>query len=425
MAQHSMLGASSLDRRLQCPGSFVLERGAPDKPSRYAAEGTVAHDLAAWCLRDGLPSPLGRLGDKATADGFEFTIDVEMVEAVEEYVRRTVACITSAESSLLVEQVLPVGWLNGEDGAVTTADAVIIEPTRVVVRDLKYGKGKRVIASKTVQPIVYALCALREYDMLIDRDALTEVVVQIDQPRVVPPMTEARFTLAELETAEKLIRDGIAACYEAEASELTNADWSAEYLRPDEDACQFCKAKANCPALSQLVEDTVKAAFEELAPLPAEEAKALLRERTQNHTAEELSRRLAVIDLIEDWCAEQRSLGYETLESDPLAIPGWKLVAGRKGARQWQDVDKAEETLRGFRLPVDDIYDRKVISPTKAEKLLKDSPRRWEKLAVLVTQAEGRPTLARDESPRVALPGIGEQFPLLEEAQGAPADDLC
>lgn len=408
---HSLLGASSLDRRLQCPGSFVLEDGAPDSTSRYAAEGTVAHDLAARCLSATLPSPLGWLGEKFSADGFDFVVDVEMVESVEAYVARTTAYLTTANDSLLVEQELDIGWLVGIDGDKSTADAVIISPERLVVRDLKYGKGKRVLASKTVQPIAYALAALRQYDLLIDRDTLREVIVDIDQPRVAPPVSTVTFTLAELEAQEARIKAGVALCHEAKASELPNAEWNTKYLRPSDEGCQFCKAKTTCPALAAFVQETVAAQFEDIGaiatgPLPGRET--FLRKPEVD--GDELAVRLRAISLIEDWCAAQRKEGYDRLERDPRAIPGWSLQPGRKGSRKWVDEDAAEETLRGFRLPVDDIYDKKIISPTKAEKLLKESPRRWEKLVTLVTQSEGTPVLTQAE-PQREVQAIADLFP--------------
>jgi hypothetical protein len=47
-----------------------------------------------------------------------------------------------------------------------------------------------------------------------------------------------------------------------------------------------------------------------------------------------------------------------------------------------------------MRLKADEMYDRKLITPAKAEKLLKDTPRRWNSIAQHITQGEGKPSVA-------------------------------
>lgn len=59
--------------------------------------------------------------------------------------------------------------------------------------------------------------------------------------------------------------------------------------------------------------------------------------------------------------------------------------------------------LKAFRLKDDQIYDRKVISPTTAEKLAKAEAigkRQWPKLAALIVQPEGKPSVAPAADPR-------------------------
>jgi len=85
-------------------------------------------------------------------------------------------------------------------------------------------------------------------------------------------------------------------------------------------------------------------------------------------------------------------------------MPGWKAVQGKKGNRKWEDASAAEEEMKRMRLPSDDMYTKKVISPTVAEKLLaKDSPRRWKKLNSLVTQSEGQPAVVEESDKRPPL----------------------
>ena len=64
------------------------------------------------------------------------------------------------------------------------------------------------------------------------------------------------------------------------------------------------------------------------------------------------------------------------------------------------------------RLKVDQMYDFKLISPTTAEKVLKDAnPRKWSKLQPLIGRSDGKPSVAPASDKRPALNlAIAEQF---------------
>ncbi|EMV0175196.1 DUF2800 domain-containing protein, partial [Acinetobacter baumannii] len=88
------------------------------------------------------------------------------------------------------------------------------------------------------------------------------------------------------------------------------------------------------------------------------------------------------------------------------AIPGFKMVQGKKGNRTWTDAEEAEKLLKSMRLKTEQMYDLKLISPTKAEALKKDEaigPRQWTKIEALITQADGKPTVAPESDKRPAL----------------------
>ena len=99
-------------------------------------------------------------------------------------------------------------------------------------------------------------------------------------------------------------------------------------------------------------------------------------------------------------------------------VPGWKLVQGKKGARQWSDAKAAEEALKAMRLRQDQMYDMKLISPTSAEKLAKDEiigKRQWPKVQELITQTEGRPHVApaTDSRPALDIRPVADDFEAL------------
>ena len=58
------------------------------------------------------------------------------------------------------------------------------------------------------------------------------------------------------------------------------------------------------------------------------------------------------------------------------------------------------------------MYDLKLISPTKAEKLLAGNPRRWAKLEKLITRSDGKPSVApaTDRRPTKAVANIANDL---------------
>jgi hypothetical protein len=81
-------------------------------------------------------------------------------------------------------------------------------------------------------------------------------------------------------------------------------------------------------------------------------------------------------------------------------------VQGKKGNRQWSNAEDAEALLKSMRIKHDQMYDYKLASPTSLEKLAKAGeigPRQWPKIAELITQSEGSPSVAPVSDKRPAL----------------------
>lgn len=103
------------------------------------------------------------------------------------------------------------------------------------------------------------------------------------------------------------------------------------------------------------------------------------------------------LDLVEDWCSGIRA-ELERRLKEGQSVPGLKLVAGKKGNRAWSDEGMAAQLLQ----PVlgDKAFTRKLITPSQAEKQLKDG---FEPFKTLVTQAEGKPTVVPASDKRPAI----------------------
>ena len=183
------------------------------------------------------------------------------------------------------------------------------------------------------------------------------------------------------------------------------------YLKPSEDACTWCRAKADCPALRRHVLATVSDDFVDESQPIAEQLEGV-SERTMDN--ELLGNLLKAVPLIEDFCKAIRAKAEAELFSG-RAVPGWKLVEGRRGSRAWANPEEAEQVLKSMRLKVEEMYDLKLISPTTAEKLAKAGtigPRQWPKLQDYITQPEGKPSVApeSDKRPALVIAAVEDEF---------------
>jgi len=400
MSAHAKLSPSGAHRWMACPGSVVLEAEYPDSSSRAAAEGTLAHDIASQCLiNHAHPSPY--LGTTHTVDGFDFTVGQDMVGHVADYMG--LVHEYAEGGTLLVERQVSIGHLTGEEGATGTADAIILKGNEIVVIDLKYGMGVKVDAINNPQLMMYALGALHDYDMVDDFDTITMV---IHQPRL-NHVSEFVLPLEELLKFGYDVNGAANHVRLAQSLDLTAGDdLSDGFFTPGEKQCKFCKAKATCPALKAEVVETVSAApLSDFADLIPQE---INMETSDNYLPVAMSK----VELIEQWCKSVRAeTERRLLAGQP--VTGYKLVEGRLGNRDWKDPQAVEDIFKKtYRLRDDQAYDFKLISPTKAEKLFKENPKRWASLQEQITRADGKPSVApvTDKRPALDIKPVMEDF---------------
>ena len=415
MTGHAKLSPSGAHRWMACPGSAVLEAAFPDKGSAYAQEGTVAHELAAGHLLIGwnLAEYVGEDWHGEEPDGTKWKVRItqDMVDHVLDYAK--LIREYAAGGMLLVEQRLGIGHVTGEPDAKGTSDAVIVRGSELIVADLKFGMGVKVDAEDNPQLQLYALGALKEFDMLGDFDRVTMV---IHQPRL-NHVSEWSISVDQLRAFGEKVRDAAASVDEA----LSVADIGvASYLNPGEKQCRFCKAKATCPALRAELIEVVgdRATIEDFAEFTPD--------KVDSQTGDNfLSVAMSKVGLVEDWCKAVRAEVERRLLAGQ-SVDGWKLVEGRRGNRAWVDETAVENLLKSFRLKREEMYDYKLISPTKAEKLLKDTPKRWTKAKALISRADGLPSVApaTDKRPALAVQPVADDFrDLIGNLQTAEVDN--
>ena len=381
---------------MACPGSVVLEAAFPDRGSLYADEGTAAHTLASWCLEDNMDADQ-YLGGEIVVGERKFVVDTDMAAYVQDYVKLVRGY--AENGSLFVEQRVPIGHLTGEDDAGGTSDAVVLCRNEMVVIDLKYGMGVKVYAEDNPQLMMYALGAYEQFGLAWDGDTVTMV---IHQPRL-NHVAEWSIPLRVLLDFAAQVRDAAATVAEA----VSVADIGVDsYLRPGEKQCRFCKAKATCPALRAEVADVVH----EAATL--DDFADLVPQVPDSQTGDNyLSVAMSKVDVVEQWCKAVRAEVERRLLAGK-SVEGYKLVEGKRGNRKWADAEAVEKLLKSFRMRQDEMYDLSLISPTKAEKLFKENPKRWAKVQEHITQNEGKPSVApaTDKRPTLAVPSVADDF---------------
>jgi hypothetical protein len=419
---HALFSPSSAHTWIECKASTAAQIGQPDDSSEFADDGSASHELAKWCLDAGTDAAayIGRviaIGDR------EFDVDDERAEYVQMYLddirnRKAAYELTGATVQMFVEQRLSIEHITGEKGAKGTSDCVLIASwddgrAEICVIDLKYGRGVAVEAVRNYQGMIYAHAALHEHSDFFD---FTNVRIVIHQVRLSEKPSEWEIEPAQLQQWIQYVAKPAAEQAMLYVESVDFVPLALGDFVPGEKQCKFCKAKAVCPALAAHVEATIGADFETIVD-NAEKQITGGPEVAELLDADALGRIYPALDLIDGWMKAVRGrIEHELLQGN--AVPGLKLVQGRKGARKWSSTDEAEALLKSMRLKQDEMYQFKVISPTQAEKLLaKDSPRRWKKAEALIVQPNGSPSVApeSDKRPALVIAPVAEDFEVVDD----------
>lgn len=410
MSNHALLSPSSANMWFQCPASIYMNKDEPDETSEYAAEGTTAHALAEYCFKFNKPAK-NLLGGKTVVNAIN--VDEEMVEAIQNYVD-TVNGIKASMSDIYVfdiEQKLDfsdlldlssnINTMNTSykpEKSFGTADVVLLGDEELQIHDLKYGKGVRVSAENNKQLLIYALAAYYYYSLGCD---IKKISVHIHQPRL-NHYSEFSITPEELIAFGKQLKEKAGIAY----SMYLNGPQSKDDFCAGELQCRFCKAAGKCEALADRVAEEIGADFSNLDDSRIDAAR--------NEEGEVLSKKFKAIDMIKSWIKAVETQVQAQLQQGK-AVPGFKLVIGRQGNRAWVDEGDAENALKTFRLKQDEMYSRKLISPTQALKILKGSEIRIKKLESLITRPEGKPTVVPESDKHPAISPADDFTDLTQE----------
>jgi len=439
MGEHSKWSASNYEADSACPGRRVFTgrahidldeirrrtgvRVPPNSSSVYADEGTAAHQMLEWCLSEGFSDDpydhVGKMVKVSSEDDPEtryVKLTEDMAENIQAVIERIFEVSKTETSIIYAEQRVYYNTFLGiatPDHAWGTADCIAVLPDEeeLHTHDLKYGRGKEVEVEDNAQLKLYALGA---YDMVKDVFEIKRIRVFIQQPRIGTPVKEAVYDVESLLAWAAEQADGsVIEQLDAEMAFDKHVDnrgsfagWAENYLRAGGHCnSSFCQARAVCPKVAELAVQELSA----FTPAGVDEFDAVVDSELLDQDESDEARLAAALrasDFIEGWIKEVRAEADRRLQNG-LPVPGFKLVQGKRGNRQWRDEEEAEELItKKFRIKQDLAYTRKIISPTQAEKLAKAGdigPRQWPVLQELITQSEGKPHVAPAEDPRPAI----------------------
>ncbi len=358
--KHAVLSASSSERWLNCPPSARLCEAYEDKGSDYAAEGTDAHALCEFRLKQalGIPAddPIENLSwyneeMEDCAAGYAAYVS-ELLETAKQ---------TCADPVVMIEQRVDFSrWVKEGFG---TADCIVIADGVLNICDYKNGQGCLVLADRNPQMMLYALGALEIFDGIYDIDT---VRMTIYQPR------KSNISVYEMDKAD---------LYEWANSELTQKAqlaYEGQGSFSCGEWCRFCKAKAECRERAEA--NLALARYEFQTP-------ALLAD-------EEIADILGKVDALTSWATDVKEYALQQAVSGTV-FPGWKLVEGRSNRKYTSEaaVAAAVESI-GF-----DPYEKKLLGITAMQKLLGKS-RFEEILSPYIEKPQGRPALVRSSDKR-------------------------
>jgi hypothetical protein len=360
---HSLLGASGAHRWLNCPGSFQLSVSAPPRPaSIYAATGTLAHNyiekalsdaLAEGCAPGSLLLPLSEIGQAYPVEGHLVPVDQALIDGVNVmlgYVHDaarqsdwvSVEFQVELDSYFPPTKPPPVLMF----GRVDVALLDIMNETLEVI-DYKNGSGVKVNPRENPQLLYYAAGVLAQLPDNQQRSLRTIklTVVQPNAPGGTPIRSWEIAVIDLLMWVDDVLIPGVEVCAQDDPP-LVPGPW-----------CRFCPALHVCPRLQQ---DAVAMAKREFA------------DHVLPDNPDDLAKQLDIAERASAWINAVHDYAVEQLKAQ-VRIPGWELVPTRP-TRKWQrDEAEVAAALRGLGVGDAVIWETRLRSPARVEKLLSNS----------------------------------------------------
>lgn len=374
--KHATFSASGSSKWYNCAASIRLEAESPPEPeSPFALEGTKAHELLDFYLKDVVTYSSCKT---AVKPGPSVEIEKHVWWALGELKKLTPeGAISWAEQKVDMSEFTHPGEFG------TLDYACLEEFDRLTIVDFKYGAGVAVDPEDNTQLICYALGMLKMINYSVQKVRLV-----ILQPRARHDRGPVRIW--EIDTNCLLQwRDKLKAAHDIA-------------LRPGAPAapghwCRFCKAKTICPALYKEAAEMVPHIVD-----PRTRGFIFPKVDVRSMSAVDRGAVLEALERLETWGDAFRA-ECQFLMDRGQKIPGWKLVP-KRGRNCFDDPFKMEQEARKY-LGEDAFDPPSLKTPAQLETVIKAEadPVRREKLKkwfkARVSKISSGVNLVKDSAP--------------------------
>jgi len=352
LKKHALLSASSAKQWLTCTPSPRLCENEEEHKSKYADEGTKAHELCEKLVN----SFINQDGKQHECDDSEmYECCLEWLSLVEEC---TAALETSQKRKAKVFTEIKLDYSNYAPEGFGTCDCLICCGKAIHVLDFKYGRGIPVPVEHNPQLRCYAIGALNLFEGIAE---IEQIKMTICQPR-------KNYCETTTETVEEIL------------------DWAENELKPKAemafkgegelvpgDHCVFCRVRAKCRARYEYVTSAISDDFDE----------------PQTLSDEEIEQIIPKLDDIEDWVDDVRKY----VLSRTLNGHKWKSVKCVEGRSCRQISSAAADELRKQGYNDDQIFNHKIKGLGELATLLGGDDALNAVLGKYITKPKGKPTI--------------------------------
>ena len=385
---HSPVGASGAYRWMVCPGSVGFSQGVHDEESEFAALGTAAHELSAYCFtaksapwehigvhvdpRTGMHYP--EFWAKAELPEGCIEVDKEMADAVQVFLDVVKKWHPDTnQSNFFVEKSFHCASIHPLFYG--RSDIVYIDEAKrtLHVWDYKHGAGIVVDVRDNPQCKYYAIGILEDLGLW---QSIDKVILHIVQPRgwhYDGPIRHWATTTEDLETW--LDDELLPAMDRAMVSTATESG----------DHCRFCPARLRaCPQLAADMDE-----METIMKAMAQKGGATKLTNTQ------IGRFLSLFDTAKIVSKAANKVAFDRMTSGNAKIPGRKIANSRTN-RVWK---KGAETALKKALGKDAMTVSELLSPAKIDGL----PQGEELTTRWAFKPEGKLTVVAASDTRVSV----------------------
>ena len=367
MSKHSsIIGGSTADRLLNCPGSYQQTLAIPDLvdvPSEYANYGSAMHavmDKLAQLYAGGFTAPqemvqqtarelLGetfydRVLEQHHLDDSIFPAIEVLYELMKVY----------GDGFKVVANELRVQF-PGVPGAFGTSDLLLANKKHIVMVDWKFGQGVPVAAvykdehGERVNPQLMFYFAGALNTLAAKTFHGKRFAVAIIQPRTEERLTHTVVTRAEVTMFMEDVDRAVAMAVGANPPLAIG------------EHCRWCPARPHCPMHTAPLFE-----LNELGPAPAMPVPA---DSDDGDYGNFLGKAKYLADLAADYKKAVDEQVHAYLESGGT-VPGWRLKPKTK-LRQWIDNDTVSAALFKLGFKADDIWQEKLVTFSSADKTAK------------------------------------------------------